>query len=271
VSRPRRWWAIVLALGLVAVSPAARAQERQLNEGHPTRLDDAFPIAAGDATVLLTSGVRVPQHGAPVGVFPLDVQYALLPNTQLSVGTVLTTAPHETSDPGSGDLNVAARVALGRESTFLPTLAAQLGVNLPTGVGSRATDVQLKGLATRSLTVGLLPLLVHFNAAVDFRATQRSEDERLARYHLVAGASFALPQQATTTVVGDVFADQSVRRGEAETVGLELGLRHRLTSRIAIGGAVGTEIAGPGGRAPVLARLGMSFDFDVPAFRKPPP
>jgi hypothetical protein len=204
-------------------------------------------------------------------VFPLDAQYALLPTTQLSVGTVLTTAPHETSNPASGDLNLAARVMLGRERTFLPTLATQVGLTLPTGVDSRAVDVELKGLASRSVTLGLLPLIFHLNAAAQFRATHRSSDEHLVRYHLVAGSSFAIPQQATTTLVGDVFADEAVRRGQPATVGVELGFRHRLTPRVALGGAVGREVAGPRDRSPFFATLGMSVDFELPAIGKPAP
>src|SRR5690242_19887624 len=197
-----------LALAILTVGHAA-AQERQLNQGHPVQLDDAFPIIAGDGTVLTAGSLRLPRRSANEGAFALDAQYALLPNTQLSVGTVLTTAPHETSNPGSGDLNLAARVGLGRESDFLPTLATQAAVTLPTGVDSRAVDVELKGLATRSVTVGLLPVLLHLNAAVVLRASERRDDERLARYRLVAGASMAVPQHATTTLVGDVFAFQA--------------------------------------------------------------
>jgi hypothetical protein len=263
----RRAGALVLLLGALAAGGAA-AQERQLNQGHPVRLDDAFPINAGDATVLTAGSLQLQREGANRGAFALDAQYAILPSTQVSVGSVVTTAPHETSDPGSGDLTLAGRVTLGRQSDLLPTMATQVGVTLPTGVDSRAVDVELKGLATRSVTVGLLPLLLHLNAAAVFRAAHRGDDERLVRYRLVAGTSFALPQQATTTLVADVFADQAVTRGEPETVGAELGLRHRLTPRVAVGAAVGTELAGPRDRAPFFATVGVSVDFDLPAFGK---
>jgi hypothetical protein len=258
------------ALTLASVGGAA-AQERTLNQGHPVRLDDAYPIAPGDSTLLLDGGVRTQMHGSNRGVFPLDAQYAILPNTQLSVGTVLTTAPHETADPGSGDLNLAARVLLGRQTSFLPTMAAQVGVALPTGVDSRAVDVQLKGLASRAVTLGLLPLQLHLNGAAQFRATHLADDEHLVRYHLVTGASFAVPQQATTTLVGDVFADESVKRGQSPTVGVEVGFRHRVSPRVAVGGAIGRDVAGPRDRSPFFATLGMSVDFELPAFQKPSP
>jgi hypothetical protein len=249
----------------------ALPQERQLNQGHPVRLDDAFPIIAGGATALVAGSLRLQEQGPSRGVFPIDAQYAILPNTQVSVGTVLTTVPHATSDPASGDLNVAGRVALGRQTNLLPTMAAQLGLVFPTGVGSRSVDVELKGLTTRSITLGLLPVFVHLNAAAQFRATHRSSDDRLIRYHLATGASLTVPQQATTTLVADIFADEAVHHSDAPIVGVEAGLRHRLAPHVAIGGAVGSEVAGPHTRSPLYATIGISVDFDMTAFHKAKP
>jgi hypothetical protein len=269
--RPSRGFGVLLALILAALAVAPTAgQERQLNQGHPVRLDDAFPLVEGGATVLAAGTFRLQGQGSNRGVFPLDAQYVILPDLQISIGTVLTTEPHDTSDPSSGDLNVAGRVALGRQTDLLPVMALQLGTTLPTGLNSRATDVELKGLATRSLTLGLLPVFLHLNTAAEFRTTNRRSDERLARYHLVTGLSFTIPQQATTTLVADIFADQAVQRGGRPTVGVEAGLRHRLAPRVAIGAALGSEFAGPGARAPLYATVGISVDFDVPVFRKAP-
>jgi hypothetical protein len=260
--------AVAAALIVVLAAAPAPGQERALNQGHPVRLDDAYPLAAGDGTLLAAGTLRFLNEGTNRGVFPLDAQYSILPNTQISIGTVLTTTPYETSDPGSGDLAVAGRVALGKQSNLLPRLAVQAGVTLPTGIGSRAVDVELKGLASRAVTLGLLPLVFHINAAVDFRASHLGDDERVARYHLVVGASFAVPQHPTTTLVSDVFADQSVTRGRAETVGAEFGVRQRVSSRVAVGAAVGTEFAGPRDRSPFFTTFGLSLDFDLPAFGK---
>jgi hypothetical protein len=74
----------------------------------------------------------------------------------------------------------------------------------------------------------------------------------------VAGPSFTLPQQATTTIVADVFVDQARKRGEPETIGLELGARHRLAPAVAIHGAAGSTAVGPADRPAALARIGLS-------------
>jgi hypothetical protein len=255
---------------VIVGSSRADGQERQLNQGHPVRLDDALPITAGDATLLGDGTLRLQHEGAHRGEFALDAQYAILPNTLVSVGTVLTTAPHQTSDPGSGDLTFAGRINFGQQSDLLPTMATQVAVTLPTGVDSRATDIELKGLATRSETLGLMTFLFHLNAAAVFRATHQADDDRTIRYRLVVGASLPLPQEATTTVVFDLFAEQGIRRGERETIGAELGIRHRLTPRVAIGAAIGSEFWGPRDRSPFYATAGISFDFELPAFGRGP-
>lgn len=53
-------------------------------------------------------------------------------------------------------------------------------------------------------------------------------------YQLVLGASYPVgaPRHTRTTLVGDVFTEQASRRGESNIVGIELGVRHQLTSRI---------------------------------------
>src|SRR5512143_3016402 len=111
------------------------AQEKELAAGHPVRLEDAFYVSAGDGSILATAGLDVQTRGDRHGLLALDLQYGLLPKTQISLGTVLS------SDEASGDLAVAGRVSLNGESRFVPQLAAQLGVTLPTGAGSRAVDL----------------------------------------------------------------------------------------------------------------------------------
>lgn len=174
-------------------------------------------------------------------------------------------------DPASGDLAVAGRVSVNDESLCVPQLAAQFGVTMPTGAGSRAVDLELKGYATKSLTPGLLPLFLHLNASLQARAYGRADDERLLRYHVAVGPSFTLPWQAATTVVADIYVDQAVSRHDRDTVGLELGARYRLSPLVAVHAAVGTEVAGPASRAALFVRAGLGVGFTGPAFGRARP
>jgi hypothetical protein len=251
-------------LGIVTAAAHTTAEEKELTEGHPVRLADAYAVTTGDGALLGTGAAIVPRRGSSRGEVQLDAQYGIIPHTQLSLSTVVSSEPGDTRDPASGDLTVAARVGSGPATGLLPLLAGQLAVTLPTGAGSRSVDIELKGYATKGLVVGLLPVFVHVNASIEFRATELATDERLARYHLAAGASFTLPRLPAMTVVGDVFVDQAVKRGRPETVGLEAGVRYRVAPRVAIHGAIGRDLAGPESRAAFYARVGLSVGFVGP-------
>src|ERR1700730_19012527 len=110
----------------------ASAQEKELAAGHPVRRRAAFYVPAGDGSILATAGLILPNRGARHGVLALDLQYGLLPRTQISLGTVLSSDPPETRDPASGDLAVAGRVSLNDESLYVPQVAARVGVRVAT-------------------------------------------------------------------------------------------------------------------------------------------
>jgi len=119
-------------------------------------------------------------------------------------------------------------------------------------------DVELKGLATKSFE----RLSVHFNAAYEF-ASGTAGDERDGRYELALGASYPIgaPRYTRTVLVGDVFTEQSARRGESNVVGVEAGFRHQLTPRLVLDLGVGTEFAGPADRSTFFLTTGISFGF----------
>jgi hypothetical protein len=244
------------------VTPPAWSQERELSLGHPVQLEDAFFVPTGEGVLLATVGGVVPRRGSTFGDLRADLQYGLFPRTQVTLGTLASSDPDQQS---SGNLNFSARVSLCEESTYLPFLAAQVGAEFPTGSRSHGTDVELKGFATRSLTLGLLPVFLHLNAAVDGLASGRRSDDRPIRYHLAFGPSFTIPWHAPATLVADVAVDQSDRRHVAETIRLELGVRYRISATAALHASVGTDIAGPADRSQFIVRLGLGIGFSGPA------
>lgn len=265
------WKSVLLLIGAAClVGDPAQAQERELTQGHPVHLEDAFFTAAGEGTVLATGGLILGREDAQSGLFALDAQYGPLPRLQLGLGTLLSTNPRSTRDPASGDLNVTARMSLNGQSDTLPFLAVQLGTTLPTGDGSRAYDFELKGFATKAITVGLLPMFLHLNASVQGRAIGRTSDERIVRYQLAAGPSFTIPQHAPATIVADVFVDESVQDHTRETVGMEIGVRYRVSSIAAVHAGVGTAVSGPSGRDAFFVRVGLSVGFSAPAIGSAP-
>src|SRR5687768_7812177 len=101
----------VMACGLAAVLlvplSAAAIDHKNLDEGRPLRLEDAYAISTGEIAVEAGAGFTVRRRGATRGVFPLELLYGALPNVQIGVGTTLSTDPRDIDEPmKSGDLRV---------------------------------------------------------------------------------------------------------------------------------------------------------------------
>jgi hypothetical protein len=138
-------WSLAL---LMVTAPAAYAiDHKNLDEGRPLRLDDAYAIASGELAVEVGAGFALERRGPDRGVFPLEVLYGAFPNLQLGLGTTLLTDPREVHEQTkSGDLRVSGLYNVNQETLTLPAFGFKLALNLPTGVGSSGVDVEVKGI-----------------------------------------------------------------------------------------------------------------------------
>ncbi len=230
-----------------------------LDEGHPLRLEDAYAIADGEIALEAGGGFTLQRRGSNRGIFPAEVLYGAFPNLQVAVGTTLSNDPRGIEDrPKSGDLQVSALYNFNQETIALPAFALKGALDTPTGVDAQGYGIELKGIITKS--IGRLRL--HLNAGYEFfTATPRGDQN--GRYKFALGASWPIgaPQFTRVTLVGDVFAEQSTRRGEAIFVGTEIGLRYQLTPRMVWDVGIGTEFDGPTHRSDLVLRTGFSFGF----------
>jgi Putative MetA-pathway of phenol degradation len=251
--------AIALLVVLGTSGGAYAIDHKNLDEGRPLRLEDAYPIAHGEFAIEAGAGFTLQRRGADRGLFPVELLYGPLPNLQVGVGTLLSTDPHEIDDrPKSGDLGFSALYNFNQETIALPAFAVKLGLDTPTGVDAHGFGVEAKGIVTKSIE----RLSLHLNAGYEFLTASR-DDERDGRYHLVIGASYPVgaPRFTRATLIADVFAEQSSRHGDPTTVGTEIGLRYQLTPRIVWDVGVGTEFAGPAERSRFSFTTGFSFGF----------
>ena len=252
---------VVAVLGIMtaAAGVAEAVDHKNLDEGRPVRIEDAYPIAQHEISVETGAGFALIKRGPNRGVFPIEVLYGALPNLQVGLGSVLFTDPHDIEDrPKSGDLGASALYNFNQETLTLPAFAAKLRVTAPTGVDGHGWGIEVKGIVTKSID----RLSFHFNGGYEF-LTGSTRTERDGRYELALGASYPIgaPKFTRATLVADVFADQPVTRGESTIVGTEVGLRYQLTPSIVWDVGVGTEFAGPASRSVFFATTGLSFGF----------
>lgn len=244
---------------LILAAPAYALDHKNLDEGRPLRLEDAYPIASGELAVEAGGGFTLQRRGANRGVVPVEILYGAVPNLQLGLGTTLSTDPRDIDEQTkSGDLQISALYNFNQETLTLPALGFKLTVNLPTGVASSGADVEVKGIVTKSID----RLAVHLNAAYEFLAGVKG-GEREGVYAFALGASYPVgaPRYTRTTLVGDVFTHQAARHGESNVVGAEVGFRHQLTPRMVLDAGIGTEFAGPADRSSLSLTTGLSVGF----------
>jgi hypothetical protein len=229
-----------------------------LDEGRPLRLEDAYPIAAGEWALETGAGFSAPRKSRARGLFPVEVLYGL-PNLQVSVGTTLLTDPKQIEEQTkSGDLQFSGLYNFNQETLTMPAFGIRVTLNTPTGTDSSGLDVRVKGLVTKSFD----RLSVHFNPAYEvFSGTKPFE--RDGRYELALGASYPVgaPKHTLTTLLGDVFTEQAPRRGAPQIVGAEIGVRQQWTPWTVLDAGIGTEFAGPSSRSSFFATVGVSVGF----------
>jgi hypothetical protein len=251
--------AVALVILLGGAGGADAIDHGNLDENRPVRIEDAYPIAHGEIAIEAGAGFTLQRRGANRGMFPVELLYGALPNLQVGIGASLSTDPREIDDrPKSGDLRLGVLYNFNQETLTVPALAVKLGVDAPTGVNARGFAVEAKGIVTKSVE----RLSVHLNAGYEFLTSSRDE-KRDGRYKLALGASYPVgaPKFTRATLVGDVFAEQSVASREPTVVGTEVGLRYQLTPRIVWDVGVGTEFAGPAHRSSFFMTSGFSFGF----------
>jgi outer membrane putative beta-barrel porin/alpha-amylase len=251
--------AVALMALLGGTGGADAIDHGNLDENRPVRIEDAYAIAHGEIAIEAGAGFTLQRRGANRGIFPVELLYGAFPNLQVGIGTSLSTDPREMDDrPKSGDLRLGVLYNFNQETLTLPAFALKIGLDAPTGIDARGFSVEAKGIVTKSVE----RLSVHLNAGYEFLTSSRDE-ERDGRYKLALGASYPVgaPKFTRATIVGDVFAEQSVAIGEPTVVGTEVGLRYQLTPRIVWDVGVGTEFAGPAHRSSFFMTTGFSFGF----------
>jgi hypothetical protein len=254
-----QWSVWCLALVCLAAVPGWAVDHNNLDEGRPLRLEDAYPIAYGELSVETGSRFSLNRQSADRFSFPVEILYGAYWNLHLGLGSSLATEPRTIDEPEkSGDLHTFALYNFNQETLWLPALAAKVSMDFPTGVRSHGVDTELKGMVTRSLG----PTRAHLNLGYEFLGSSK-DGERNGRYEVVLGGQYPLgyPRHFNTTLLADVFTQQSVRSGASNPTGIEVGIRRQVAPLVLIDAGVGTEFAGPAERTPFFATVGISLGF----------
>ncbi len=258
--RNGRILAFVFGAGLtLATAPLLALDHDNLDPNRPIGMEDAYAIPMGE--IGLEGGVRFNdrREGRTQVTFQPQIIYGAFANTQIEIQGDLFTDPRSVVGANkSGDLHLGVLYNFNTETLMLPAFAVRVEADLPTGVNSTGVDTQLTGILTRSFG----RLRVHVNAGYAVIGSPRGQ-ERPGAYRAVAAISYPLgyPTSFRDTLIASIYSRQSDLRGQQNHTGIEVGIRHQLTSRVVLDGGLGTEFVGPAERAALLGTMGVSVGF----------
>jgi hypothetical protein len=230
-----------------------------LDPNRPIGMEDAYAIPKGEIGV--EGGVRFNdrREGRTRVTFQPQIIYGAFANTQIEIQGDLFTEPHSLVGAAkSGDLHVGVLYNFNTETIPIPALALRVEVDFPTGINSKGVDTQITGIMTRSLG----RLRTHLNIGYTVLGSPQGR-ERPGAYRAVAAISYPLgyPTSFRDTLIASIYSRESDLRGQRNHTGVEIGLRHQLTSRVVLDGGIGTEFLGPSDRAALLGTVGLSVGF----------
>lgn len=230
-----------------------------LDPNRPIAIEDAYAIPKGE--IGLEGGVRFTDRRTERTGLTVQPQiiYGAFDNAQVELqGDLFSDASSAVGPNRSGDLHLGLLYNFNTETIQWPALAVRVGAEFPTGVNSRGVDTQVTGIVTRSFG----RLRAHLNVGYLLTGTPRDR-ERPGAYRVVAALSYPLgyPMSFRDTLIASLYTRQSDLRGQRNNTGVEVGIRHQLTSRIVLDGGLGTEGIGPADRAALSREAPTASNF----------
>lgn len=256
-----RRFACAAALALAGFTRPSAAQEiSNLEAARPVTMEDAAPIERGSysasadyayARRLDNVDYAGPAFSFVAGAFPgieIGADSRLLTNPRLNASR----------GNGSGDLDVHALAALHTESGNGPALSVRGDAILATGFASHGTNVSAELLATRSFE----GFRLHAAAGDLYVGSTRPEQRRNRVFGWIGFDARPFgPWRTDTLAMADVVVRQSIATGGRVSVGLELGLRHRIGLKTLFYAGLGSEVAGERNRVRYSGMLGLTHTF----------
>lgn len=215
--------------------PVAAADHSNLEEGLPTHVEDAYPVAYRSREVQAVFSYESTDESEDRLTIEPRLEVGVCRNTQVTLRAPFYAGSADRS--GSGDIGLGGLYNFNTETLVLPAFAIAGEAEFPSGKSSSGVDTTLKFIVTKSVTSSGLDR-VHLNLA--WRHNGSAEpDESSDRLVGVVGYSRRL--NADTIVVADYVREEAETEGEAANI-VELGVRRQLTPLTVLSLGVGAGL-----------------------------
>ena len=242
---------------------AAFASGQQLSDLEPNRpvaMEDARPVSYREFSGSADYTYNIRRGGLNDDGPGFSLLYGALRGLEVGGSVAYLTRPGRNAARGvsSGDIVLHALYGIRTESEQWPALAIRAGVEFPTGLDSKGTDLHLAGLATRSFE----SFRVHANFLYT-RLGATEPFEHTERFQGILGFDTIVSSHGLTNTL--LIADANIRsnpvRGGNIIATAEAGIRQRIGSQTIFFFGAGTDVTGGQDRARLRLRAGLSHAY----------
>jgi len=230
-----------------AIVPARAVDHDNIDANRPLDFDDAETISFGERSLDVGAALADPR-GGKIGVAgEAEFLYGFARNWHLNVGVDPSFSARSGNGRqfSAGDLSLGVQHNFNRETVSSPAFGFRADAVLPTGRGSRGTDLRLRAIASRKYgRYGRL----HLNADVNINNSPRA-GERRTLPGLILGYSQPLgyPRRFDRTLVAQLAVRAAPTNGNSALVNVGVGIRQQVTPRSVFDVGLKSDIAGGGG------------------------
>ena len=213
----------MVLVGCVLLSPMSlrAADHRNLEENHPTRIEDAYPIAYRSFELQTRGGYeRNGEFGKDVGQVELELKWGAFKNAHLVLGVPLQFGD-EVEPDRNGDVVLEGLYNFNVETQFLPAMTLKSELSLPGGADSNEVSYEVMGIATKGWGNNRFHLNVGYH-----RNSGAEPGERTDLYRF--GVAFDRPINLDHLFVTDFFIDQSALKGDDPVYSFLVGVRKQV-------------------------------------------
>jgi hypothetical protein len=169
------------------ITEAHAADHTNLEEGLPTEVEDAYPIAYKGRELQVQARYERTAAGKNRLVLDPRLEYGFARNWQARINVPFRLGSADKT--GSGDIGLEAFYNFNTESLSTPVFAVSARADLPTGKDSRGVDTQFKFIATKTLGAGSRLQRLHLNLIYRHNAQAQATERSTATPPLWATAN----------------------------------------------------------------------------------
>lgn len=227
---------LCLSFFVASCLPLFAADHLNLEEGLPTELEDAYPVAFRGREIQAVARYQQMDDGKDQMLLEPRIEFGFAPNAQARISAPFLLGNADKTD--SGNVGLELFYNFNTEGVILPAFALAGRADFPSGREAAGIDTTVKAIATKSITKMGLDR-IHVNGAWIHNAGNHSI-HREDRYKLVFGYSRRIGPD--TVLVADYVREQEKERGKTADI-LEIGARHQLTPLTVLSAGAGAGIS----------------------------